>query len=272
MEPPFYRVARVPFAELAPGDDLFGRVLRGDPNGVIVEGFLPPERAAAIVAKLEAGASISPRRRFAREFEAYSIGPCLDQAEGGLGEYLDAAPGFARAADELFEEDIHARFEAVLRALAGGRDVVLPRGPDGRPYGRFTLRCLPPGGRIPPHCENEQIRRPPYEHLRGLIDDRALISFYLTLAPAELGGELSIHALGAHELDRIATRARHSEPGGALEGRASTAVRPLAGDLIVFDGGRFFHQVLPVRGSANRWTMGGFSALSPDGRAVLAWA
>ena len=43
------------------------------------------------------------------------------------------------------------------------------------------------------------------------------------------------------------------------------------GDLLIFDGGRNAHEVLPVRGPRSRWTIGGFLGWTQDG-AVLAWA
>ena len=272
MTASFYRLRHLALGELSAGDDLFGAIVRGALNGVIVRGVLAPERAAAVVERLEAGAVDVAPRRFAKEFEAYSIGPCLDQAEGGLDEYLEAAPAFAAAAALAFEEDIHARIGRVLAVIAGGRPLGVPRDARGKAYGFTTLRRLPPGGLIPPHCENEQIARAPYDDLRARIDPAVLVSFYLTLAPAEEGGELSIHALGARELLDLPVRARHSDPAQALAGREALVVKPRAGDLIVFDGGRFCHQVLPVRGAKDRWTMGGFMALSASGGEVLAWA
>lgn len=272
MAASFYRLRAVHAGELTPEDDLFDRIFRGELHGVVLRGVLPGDVAAGLVARLEAGEVTVPRRRFAREFAAYSIGPCLDQAEHGLEPYFGGVPEIERAFDELLGRELRARIEGVVRAVAGSRPLVWPEDGAGRPYGKMTLRCLPPGGLIPPHCENEQLPRAPYDELRARIDTTALLSFYLTLAPAEEGGELAIHDMGAHELSRLPVRARHSDVGDALDARERVLVKPMAGDMIVFDGGRFFHQVRPVGGTRNRWTMGGFLAMSASGREVLAWA
>ncbi|MEZ4300349.1 MAG: 2OG-Fe(II) oxygenase [Polyangiaceae bacterium] len=271
-EAPFYKLRAVQAGEVRAEDDLFGRILQGELNGVVLKGVLSAEVAGGLVRRLEAGEMTVARRRFAREFEAYSIGPCLDQAEHGLEPYFGGVEEIERAFDALFGADVRAQIEGVVRRVAGARPLVWPKNEAGRPYGKMTLRCLPPGGLIPPHCENEQLPRAPYDGLRAHIDTTALVSFYLTLAAAEDGGELSIHDMGAHELGRLPVRDGHSDVGAALLERGRVLVRPMAGDMIVFDGGRFFHQVRPVGGARNRWTMGGFMALSASGREVLAWA
>ena len=43
------------------------------------------------------------------------------------------------------------------------------------------------------------------------------------------------------------------------------------GDLLLFDGGRIWHQVRPVLGQTNRVTIGGFTALSKNHRKVFYW-
>ena len=49
-------------------------------------------------------------------------------------------------------------------------------------------------------------------------------------------------------------------------------LRPRAGDMILFDGGRWFHKVDVVRGSATRWTIGGFLMFDRDGRRAYYWS
>ncbi len=268
----FFRLVQGPLAEVCASGDVIGRIVRRELDGVIVRGAVDPGRAAEVVGALEAGSLAVPRRRFAREFEAFAIGPCLDQAEHGTEAYFDAVPTFEDAAHEVLGNEVEEGLATALAALAAPKGIVTPRDASGRSYGRFSLRCLPPGGLIPPHAENEHLLRPPYDDLRPQLDPRVIVSFYLTLAPAESGGELSVHAFGFEELDRASMRDRHSQVGDALAHRESLAMKPRAGDLLVFDGGRNFHQVLPVGGAKNRWTMGGFLALSASGAQVLAWA
>lgn len=210
--------------------------------------------------------------RFAAEFEAFSIGPCLDQSEGDLDGYLARVPVFDAALEaSIASAGATARVLSALARVASGWAPRRPRTVDGRTYGVVTLRRLPPGGRIPPHCENEQLPRAAYRDLRPRIDGAALVSFYLTLRPADDGGELSLHDLGPAAIgDRV--RHGHSDLAAEVLAAPRVRVRPGAGSLIVFDGGRRFHQVLPVRGARSRWTLGGFLALTRARDAVHVWA
>lgn len=248
------------------------RIAAGELGAVVVPGALPPEACAAWAARLDAGERPAEPTRFAREFEAWSFGPCLDQSEGDLEAYLARAASFERALRGAAPGcDVVAAALAALGRLAGGWPIERPAAADGRPYGLLTLRGLPPGGRIPPHCENEQLPRRAYDGLRARLDTRVLLSFYVTIRPADEGGELSVHDLG---VEAIGARVRHGHSALADEVDRAPAVRLSfqPGTMVLFDGGRRFHQVLPVRGARQRWTLGGFAAPSSDRSRLLVWA
>ena len=248
------------------------RLASGALGAVVALGVAPEAELHALSARLDAGAFEVTPTRFAQEFEALSYGPCLDQSEGDVAGYLARVRAFevalSRASPTL---DLAAVVLSTLRRAAGRLPVERPVGPAGEPYAFVTLRALPPGGLIPPHCENEQLPRAAYQALRPRLDGRTLLSFYLTLRPAELGGELSVHDLG---VEAIGGRQRHGHSAlGAEVARAPSVRLSLpAGALVLFDGGRRFHQVLPVGGARARWTLGGFAALSAARDRVWVWA
>ncbi len=248
------------------------RIFSGEIGGVVVADALSPPACAAWAERLDAGVVPVTPTRFAAEFEAFSFGPCLDQSEGDLDGYLKRVPPFEAAlAGSIPGLDLAEHLLAALARLAPGWAPLRPRSADGRRYGLLTLRRLPPGGLIPPHCENEQLPRAAYRELRDHLDTAALASFYLTLRPADEGGELSIHQLGP---EAIGSRVRHghSDLGPEVERAASVTVKPGAGSLVVFDGGRRFHQIRPVRGARARWTVGGFLAPTRARDALYCWA
>jgi len=51
-----------------------------------------------------------------------------------------------------------------------------------------------------------------------------------------------------------------------------TSFRPGPGDLLVFDGGRYYHRVSPGAGAHPRRTIGGFLAFAKDGRSLRYWS
>jgi hypothetical protein len=248
------------------------RIFDGEIGGVVVEEVLAPAACAAWVERLDAGELSVVPTRFAAEFEAFSFGPCLDQSEGHVDGYLSRVPTFEAALDGVIPDiDLLSHLLAALSRIAAGTAPSRPRARDGRPYALVTLRRLPPGGRIPPHCENEQLARAAYRELRDQIDTATLVSFYLTLRPADQGGELSVHAL---DYAAIGGRVRHghSDMADEVDRAPRVVLAPPAGSLVVFDGGRRFHQVAPVRGARARWTLGGFLARGRLRDALYAWA
>lgn len=258
-------------------DDVLGALHEERLSALVCREVLAPRQADTFAGALEAGA-LEARgvvaTRFAREFEAFSYGPCLDQSEGDLETYLARVSPFERAVYDAARAaglELEAALGGLLEALAGARPLARPSARDGRPYALFTVRRLPVGGRIPPHAENEQLLRAPYRELGPELDPTVVLSWYLTLARAERGGELAVYPIAFASLDRASFRHEHSDAEGLVRGAAPHLVAPCAGDLLVFDGGRHVHEVMPVRGERARWTLGGFAARSRDGSKVLAW-
>lgn len=248
-------------------DDLHaGRV-----DAIVVRGVYAPREMAAIVQRLEAGVPGFQRLPMGDQFEAYSMGHGLDRSE--RESYLASVASFCDAANALFADagNLDRRFSEVLGALAGDRTV---RRPDdaGRPYMPFDIRCLPPGGTIPPHIELEQLGRPPYRHLKPMLDGVTLLSFYLTLQAAESGGALVVHDIGWNDVDETLMRDDHTQLDTLAAQRDRQALTQQAGDLIVFDGGRIAHHVAPVEGRLSRWTAGGFMSLCASRDHWWRWA
>jgi hypothetical protein len=243
-------------------------------NGLVVQDALDPGFCARWVHRLEHGEVPIEPTRFSRDFEAFSYGPCLDQSEGegDISRYLQrVAPFESSLRSQVTEIDLLRRVSTLLTSLNDGCDLDRPTGAGGMPYGLITLRRIPPGGNIPPHCENEQLPRPSYRELLPQIDPSSLLSFYFTLQAADEGGELSVHDIGFDAIGSNREDGR-SKMAAVVDETPSVRLSLRPGALILFDGGRKFHQVLPVRGHRTRWTLGGFLAPSRDGRRVLAWA
>jgi hypothetical protein len=241
------------------------------PGAVVVRGLYPPEALASFVARLELGAGAPTRFAFSSAFAAYSYGRILDQAEADLARYFDEAARYRRFTAEALAPDPEELVLATLRALAAPEGLAVPEHPERGRYALSTVRCYPPGGLIPPHCEREQLGQASYHHLRQLLAGDSIVSWYLTLQAPEEGGDLAIHDVAPDSLlgERIyaARGLSHPELDTAPTLRFATA----AGDLIVFNGSARFHQVRPVRGTRARWTLGGFAARARAG-GFLAWS
>jgi hypothetical protein len=177
--------------------------------------------------------------------------------------------------------DFEGTVSAVLSELAGGAPVAVAHGFDGRSCPSATLRVIRGGGEIGIHVDNAYLHMPHTEHLRALVDPLGQLSYFLTLAVPDDGG--SVEVIG---LEWAAARLFMGQPAGeqanvwyrgsdvwkALEGFGYTGVRPEPGDLLVFDGGRYFHRVSTVHGTRPRCTIGGFLGMTTGRDRVYIWS
>lgn len=269
---PPLRVLDIPAAEVDNHPDLIRDITDARVNVVLVRGVFPVAAAEKIVERVEAGEGASALTEVAPQFRIFSIGLALDTA-ASLEQYLDAAPSSVAECRKIFRDlpDYLTWMPQLFARLSGGRPVGLPSC-EGRSYNPVTIRRLPEGGLIPPHCEYEQLNRPAYTHLTQLIGRQPIISFYLTLRPPDSGGQAFVSTVSWGDVPIAADGRSGADTGAILERHPSMTFLPGAGDLILFDGGRQYHQVLEVGGPRPRWTIGGFMSESADRERVWYWS
>lgn len=254
--------------------DAIGRIVDGALAGVIVRGLIEPTTAAELVHRLEMEGSSLPTFR-PPVFKGCVFGKPLVSASDGLSGYLDAAESFRSGCASVFPEypRIEERIHAAISSLAREQAVSVPRGVDGRPYLMATIRWLIEGDRLPLHYENETLRSPVMVELRPKLDLATLMSFYVPLATPRSGGVLRLFRTNClNGGDSLIERFGGEERARVqFEKKGFDVVLPRVGDLLVFDGGRWYHDVTPIEGGA-RWTLGGFLAMTRDHRAVYYWS
>lgn len=189
---------------------------------------------------------------------------------------------------ELFKKqinfDFQGRIESVFEKISGGRNIDIPKGLDseGR-YPGSSIRINYPGkGFIMVHCGNYFQQEFPafYEHLVTEVNVTDQLSYFLTVNPAEIGGELTLFDL-LWEKGQTKQSARHDNEiflsnGTRLDSSPSSPlkrmkVKPNAGDLLIFSGGPIWHKVELVEGTQNRITIGGFLAFTEDEKTLKYW-
>ncbi len=239
----------------------------------LVRGVFSQEAAATIVERLEVhGEGASRLTEVAPQFRIYSFGLALDTAQS-LEQYLGEAKLFLPECQRIFRDvpNYLQWMPELLARISGGRPVELPAY-RGSAYNPTTIRRLPPGAFIPPHCEFEQLNRPAYTHLKEVIGQSAILSFYTTLRPPDVGGEAFISTVRWGDLP-IAEDGRTAAAAAAAMDRApAMTFLPGIGDLILFDGGRLYHQVLRIGGERPRWTIGGFMSENASRDRVVYWS
>jgi hypothetical protein len=265
----------IDYADLVKFPDALREIYRGERGGLVIRGVYSKEDMARVVERLEVGQTDFPMMNLPANQRSYFLGLCLEGGDPTLKAYLDAAGRFREQARRVYEGMIpfEERMETVFGAVGGGRKVELAHFRDGRAFTPATIRILPVGGQLAPHCGNEMYNRPSYEYLNTFVDKTDQISFFLTLQEAEEGGGLIIYSLKWAEVgpDHILPDNRSNV--GLLLGESEwMEVRPEAGDVLIFDGGRWLHRVDWVRGKRTRWTMGGFLQFDRAGERLLYFA
>jgi hypothetical protein len=271
----FPAILDVPWPELARGAiDRFSAFATGELGAMLVRQLYSEDEAAELAARLERGTYAFPRSSFPPEFRVSVLGQCLDLADPALDAYFDDALRFREACRSASEglPGYEERIAELFGALSAGRPVDVPRGPRGEIYAPSTVRRMTDGAYIPPHCEREQCRRPPYHHLRHVIDPSLMLSFYLVLQTPEGGGELGISALRFEALGAAHMNNQRTSVEGILDRYEQRLFAPRPGDVIVFDGGSHIHWVTKVVGERPRYTIGGFASRDPGGETIYYWS
>jgi hypothetical protein len=247
--------------------------------GMIVRGFFDPVTVDAVVSQLKEGGPmgelfISPHRVI--KDLPYRPPGFFGRALLGspdMSQYFATAAAFREQCKVVFgRPHFEERLQSVFEQLAGGRRIAVPTNAEGQIYAPATIRILPPGHEIKLHVGNDFLRTKAAEYLSTFMDTKAdQLSFFMPLSVSTTGGELIVYTRKWSEDEPADTQLymRHDE---AVEGCPSLSLVPGPGDLLMFNGGRFFHRVSMVEGEGERWTIGGFMALSRDQSQFYYWS
>ncbi len=272
-------IVRTVHADL-PADGLC-ELLDGDRVGLVVEGAFDRDHLASAVERLEdpaAGFEWTPQQHWDASVDQFvllgeSLTPNMGRPDGPDAEhYLAAAARFRRDSARVFAEfDLEEALVRTVAPLAGGRPLRAATAPDGRLYTPATIRRLPTGTAIPMHCGGFFLETPAYAHLRDVLDITGQLSWFVPLQTPEAGGHLQVTDLAWQDPAVPRLEEGFWDAPAIHATRECTSVVPQVGDMVVFDGGRWFHHVSPVVGPRTRWTVGGFLGLTKDRDAVLYW-
>lgn len=159
----------------------------------------------------------------------------------------------------------------LLSHLFGGRPAAPATLAGGQAWVPYSFRALDPGEQIFAHHDNHYGLEV-YRALDTDLDRTLLLSWFVTLASPEAGGALVVYGLWGSDpnppllatrfLDIVALEQRFN--------RYSCDLR--AGDLVVFNAGRFVHRVTPVEGVRPRLTLGGFLTVDRARTRLAFWS
>ncbi len=281
-----FKFIQTPVTALARVKDAMNDIYERRLDVLIVKGVFPPALMKRVVARLEQpGAAYEwtlqedgdpSHKQFYLLGE--SLTPYAQHPDGpDLDHYFDTATRFRKECRALFgKADYEARIEQVFRKLSGGRPVKIPPAPGRRSYTPATIRALPAGCEIPVHVGNYFTGTPAYRHLQTLVTLEDQLSYFVVMQKPEKGGDLVVYTLEYPD-DAAPPQTREARAGwddsDAGDAWDSAPFSPGVGDLLLFDGGRYYHRVSRVAGKETRWTIGGFIGFAQGGRkSVYYWS
>ena len=278
-------------------EDWIARVYRQELSGVVLRGALSAAEAAGAAARLsglDAEAWGSPNRGM-RGGELRTIGdaatPCFTAFTGPTPErYREGVAGlvgrYAGLLGGALGADPVARVSGLLSALAGGRPAAPPAyvttaGGAGEAQAQaqaqaqtwlpFNLRALDPGTQIYSH-HDAHYRLPVYAGLGEEYSRHTALSWFITLQRPEAGGVLTLYGLWGSDPNPPMLPTRFVDTAALERDYLKREVALEAGDLVVFDSGRFVHRVTAVEGQRPRLTLGGFLTERLDGGGLGYWS
>lgn len=214
----------------------------------------------------------------------YLLGEAIVSCQPDLQEYFIHAEKYRESCRCLFagNPDFETMIGSTFQQLSGNLPAKVPEGPQGETYTSSTIRVLLEGGEIGIHVGMDFLNLPQSKHLKTLLDLTSQLSFFVSLSVPESGGELIVYALEYDDVSIFMPRTENNSKGrtylpgtktfGLVDQYPSISVLPSSGDMVIFDGGRYFHRISKVVGQRLRRTIGGFLGLSKERDTVYYWS
>lgn len=252
-------------------EDCFEKIMTRQLDAMVVEGIFNKAECEKIVNLLEENSIGFEITEFPAPFKSIFYGRNLNLNEPDLEDYFDAAQQFhekLKLLEKASDVPILKRLQAMMSELNANQVVSAAPGPSDYVHYFTTFRKHSPGGYIPAHFDNEQRLRPTYRYISN-VTKGDIFSFVVTLSEAQSGGVLEIYDLTSDDARYMRNQDGSKKPDLSYVKKQQLHVP--TGSMAIVNSGRRLHRVVPVEGSANRWTMCSFMAQAHDSNNVYCW-
>nr|8AUT_A Chain A, Oxidoreductase [Hapalosiphon welwitschii UH IC-52-3]8AUT_B Chain B, Oxidoreductase [Hapalosiphon welwitschii UH IC-52-3]8AUT_C Chain C, Oxidoreductase [Hapalosiphon welwitschii UH IC-52-3]8AUT_D Chain D, Oxidoreductase [Hapalosiphon welwitschii UH IC-52-3] len=252
-------------------------------DGMIIRGVFPRDTMEQVARCLEEGndggmkSILNKNEEFGTKV-AQIYGHAIVGQSPDLKDYFASSAIFRQACRTMFQgsPDFEEQVESIFHSLSG-LPVEIPTGPEGQTYTPATIRLLLEGREIAVHVGNDFLLMPAANHLKTLLDLSDQLSYFIPLTVPEAGGELVVYNLewNPQEVDKSADAHKYiDEVESKFKSNQSQSVAyaPGPGDMLLFNGGRYYHRVSEVIGNSPRRTIGGFLAFSKERNKIYYWS
>lgn len=278
----FFNFIELPFGEIGNNEDLVRMLRNGELQGVVIKDVFTSEEIEAIKSVLavltEEQVVITPSGKlFPAPFAIIT-----DSGER-LSTYYDKLNKLYEAKEKY--SSIKHTFEKLdnfFKKIAPSFSVKIPLIKlKNAAVSAGTFRIfLPNQGGLHVHCGNLFQAQSEYYYslINKNIDKNNQLSYFLVIQQPERGGELTIYDMLWKD---VKSKKTPEENESVIDDNGNTiylkdvrnfSIKPLPGDILVFNGGPIWHRVENVGGSIPRITLGGFLNFSNDGKELYYWS
>ncbi len=261
---------------LAQQPDPLQALAAADIPAIILRGAYPPADAAGLIRRLVSHALMpdpaapalagEPRKRI-------DIGTSLGNRGGDQEAFLQHAAGTHALFSTLFDgfqNPVDTMYQS-LSALAGGKQVLTAREPDGRRYGPAIFRIHYGDHAYAPHFDSVRIREQRLNYAVSRFDHQFAGILCLQNDAPEGSSQTIVHrCLWTPEVrPRLAAGSFHSYAAERNLGCCPVGLNP--GDLYFFNT-RCIHEVPALQGNSPRIVLAVFIGYSPNDPEIFVWS
>jgi len=293
----FFKFREIDYSDIKKSKEVdYVRQLKNNAiDGFVVKDVLKPDELKSVKDYLE---TVSDEEKL--NFPAGKIYPAvfstINGASDGFKKYYDSLNSYNnRVAADSPLNLLTERLAEFFKNTANSYDTRVPRNRlNNQLVAASTFRFFLPGaGNLHVHCGHSHQPKDNGAHLSKTVseseakfydilptdfDYHPQLSYFLVLQNSEEGGELTVYDLLWDERitkDYPENNEFLIDPNGQrlyLKDLRAFAIKPKAGDVLVFSGGPIWHRVEEVKGNIPRITFGGFINFTKDDKAIYYWS
>lgn len=281
-----FQVLEMEYSEIGQYPGLLDQIFEEAAEGVVIRNFLQKEEVTTLLAaylQIPEEELIQPNEGICTYPKTFvSVNQEL-LAKEDIKKYYRESATFWKDFEAQMGLDVIAKVSTLLSTLSNGKRVEVPLSAEGDmgAYQPSTFRQLmAEAGELKLHCGRFFHERFPafYEHLKTISDIHHQLSYFITLQTALKGGRLKVYPVrwdeapqktGEWTIQAIDGTSFELESDPNIEAK-TLDLKP--GDLFLFKGATYWHQVEKVEGAVDRITFGSFVSRSLDGESIHIWS
>lgn len=248
--------------EIGQNENIIEKIIAGESPALIIRNFYNNDSCRTISKRIET-------KTFENNEKMKKIGVSLVSFISRKGEYFVQADALRKTVRQVFSglEDPRKKIHKTLQVLFPEKQVTIAV-ENGKKYACGVIRLHGLGDSASIHRDNASYEAKNFDISKFSIQ----LSMVLYIQQSEKGGELVLYKKAWEKSDE---KFRNIEFGYKRDVVANSThhvkIKPNQGDLVIINP-NYYHEILPVKGSKRRITLGLFLSFSKYGKKFMTWS